>query len=218
MAAADLCDPNKFTRIKGILLESHIPVFIVPGDNEWNDCGNAQQIEAGWTLWTDNFMHLEDNWIHSFPIVRQRSHPENFYLVHKRTLFFGLNIVGGRVHDEDEWIQRLRDEYNWVVAIVQENVPLNAEGIIIMAHAHPTSDHRHFFNPLQIFTRDNEIPTLYLNGDGHVFQHNENFFDRPNFLQIQHEGGTRNPILKILADPEVNGPAVTSAFQYDRQL
>jgi hypothetical protein len=48
--------------------------------------------------------------------------------------------------------------------------------------------------------------------------YNSNFYDQPNFLAIQHEGGVRDPIMKIMADPHHLGPEVYDAFQYDRQL
>ena len=39
---------------------------------------------------------------HDFSVVRQPDYEENFYFVRKQTLIFGLNIVGGRVHDQIE--------------------------------------------------------------------------------------------------------------------
>ena len=90
-----------------------------------------------------------------------------------------------------------------------------------MAHANPMNAHRHFFNPIRDFIHfelQNEVPVLYLHGDGHQWLYRPNFYDQPNFLAIQHEGGVRDPILKILADPHRLGPHVNSAFQYDRQF
>jgi hypothetical protein len=215
------CDDEHYELVRGMLLNSTIPTFIIPGDNEWNDCGNSQEIDAAWDRWTNNFMQLENNWNHTFSVVRQQDHPENFYFIQKKTILIGLNIVGGRVHDTREWTLRLTDEIDWVRSIVRMNVPMNAAGVIIMAHARPTADHALFFDPLRDFIRDeleNEIPVLYLHGDGHSFLHTPNFYMQPNYLRIQHEGGVRDPVLKILADPQKLGPEVYDAFQYDQQL
>ena len=216
----DKCDQKLYRNVELTLMMSPVPTFIVVGDNEWNDCGNEKKIEAGWDLWTTHFMNLEDNWAHDFNVTRQPDYQENFYFIRKRTLVIGLNIVGGLVHDGDEWFRRLSSEAEWVRSLIQTIVPGSASGVIIMAHANPTNSHRHFFNPMKgyIAAEFQDIPILYLHGDGHEFIYRRNFYDQPNFLAIQHEGGVRDPILKILADPQALGPKVSDAFQYDQQL
>jgi len=206
--------------VEDILLESKIPTFIVAGDNEWNDCGNDRQINAAWGKWTQHFMQFENHWNHSLPVVRSLDYPENFYMIYKRTLIFGLRIVGGRVQDVMEWTTRHTIEVNWVKKIVQMNVPLNADGVLIMAHAKPTEDHVKFFNPLRQFIRDdlnNTVPFFYLHGDGHKYVYTRDFFNQPNFAGLQLQGGVQDPVMKILADPHAMGSSVYSAFQYDRQ-
>lgn len=216
------CGDEHYILIRDIMLsESQIPAFVVPGDNEWNDCGNKKAIAQGWRRWTEHFMQFEDNWNHTFAVARNLVYRENFYFIRKRTLIFGLNIVGGRVHDADEWFLRLNLEADWVKAIIEMNVPENADGVIIMGHANPTADHRHFFDPIKRLIRndlENQVPVLYLHGDGHEFIYTQNFFNEPNYLRIQHQGGVRDPVLKIMADPHYQGPDVHDAFQFDRQL
>jgi hypothetical protein len=213
------CDESYYTIIKDIMLQSPVPAFIVPGDNEWNDCGDTSEIEVAMDHWHTHLLHFENNWNHTLGVIRQPEYEENFYFIRKGILIFGLNIVGGRVQDVQEWMLRLSAEIDWVRQIVKLNV-LTVHGIIIMAHGKPTNNNRFFFNPLSDFIQDelfNLIPVLYLHGDGHSWLHTPNFFDQPNFLRIQHEGGVRDPVLKILADPQKLGPLVTDAFQYDQQ-
>jgi hypothetical protein len=189
---------------------------------QWNDCaGNSDSIDLAWGRWESHFMNLENNWNHSFPVVRNRHYPENFYFVHKRTLLFGLNLVGGEVHDATEWNIRLTTAAIWLKEIVGLFIPESASGVIIMAHAKISTDHTDFFDPLRRLVRDdwgNAIPFLYLHGDGHGYRHRSGFLNQPNLLAIQSEGGVRNPILKILMDPYDNGPYAPNAFQVDRQL
>jgi hypothetical protein len=198
------CDEEHYALVQGMLLESAIPTFIVPGDNEWNDCGNGREIDTAWSLWEQHFLGLDRNWNHTLTTVRQTRYPENFYLIQKKTLIFGLNIVGGRVHDRDEWDRRLSAEVDWIKSVTSANIPMNAAGIIILAHAKPTPAHSIFFDGLKAFIKDdlaNEIPVLYLHGDGHSYFYNHYFLNEDNALQIQHEGGVRDPVLKIMADP-----------------
>jgi hypothetical protein len=215
------CEDEHYILIRELLWQSKVPAFIVPGDNEWNDCGNEMMIDAAWGRWTTYLSNFEDHWNHTIPVVRHLERPENFYFVMKRSLVFGLNIVGGRVHDADEWHSRLTDLSDWVRTISLLNYPIYADGVFIMAHAHPTADHDAFFNPLRRIVRDdfgNQVPFLYLHGDGHKFQYERGFLNQPNLVRMQHEGGTRDPIMKIYADPFFQGNQVHNAFQYDRQL
>jgi len=219
------CLADDYETMRDIMLESNAPAFMVPGDNEWNDCIRAE-IDSGWGHWTNQFLGFEDNWNHTFSIARQPGYPENFYFIEKRTLLFGLNIVGGRVHNTTEWKTRLRSEYKWVRDVMTLNLVnmKTADGVILMAHAHPSENHREFFNAFRVFLRDelkNEFPVMYLHGDGHNFLYTPNYHNQSNFLRVQHEGGTNEPVLKIMAGPG-RGPggrsSVHNAFQYDRQL
>jgi hypothetical protein len=36
------CDENVYKKVKGYLKKIKVPTFIVPGDNEWNDCENPE--------------------------------------------------------------------------------------------------------------------------------------------------------------------------------
>lgn len=223
MAGGEKCTEDRYTEIRDLMLLSTVPVFMIPGDNEWNDCGNgnAATIDGAWSLWTQYLLHMNTAWNHTkLELVRQPNYVENFFFIRKRTLIFGLNIVGGRVHDADEWQSRHTAEADWVMQVIQQHVPSNADGIIIMAHASRNENHGDFFDPMKEFI-DNELqnayPILYLHGDGHAFVHNRNFYDTTNYIAIQHEGGVRDPILKILANPSVYSNA-NDAFQYDRQL
>lgn len=240
------CAEEYYTDIRDTLLESTVPTFMIVGDvrcsrlhicslidkaltfsrplyfqNEWNDCGDNAAVEVGWGRWMDHLMHFENNWNHTLSVVRNFDYPEAFYFIEKRTLIFGLNIVGGRVVSRDEWMLRHSVQFDWVKAVIEMNIPMYADGVIIMAHAEPTDDHVHFFEPLKSFIKNDlqgQVPILYLHGDGHDWMYTPNFYNQRNFLRIQHEGGVRDPILKILADPHHLGSEVYDAFQYDRQL
>ena len=86
-----------------------------------------------------------------FFVVRQPDYEENVYFVRKQTLIFGLNIVGGRVHDQIEWNRRHTSEINFVTSVSETNILNgNIAGIIIMAHATPKDKHKLFFDPSTI--------------------------------------------------------------------
>jgi hypothetical protein len=215
------CEEEDYLLIRGMMLESKVATFVVPGDNEWNDCQRSV-IEVGWERWTTHFLHFENYWAHNFTVARQPGYQENFYFIHKRTLVMGLNIVGGRVHNSTEWSLRLASQSEWVRSVLNAHLPTgNADGVILLSHAKPSADHLEFTMPLRNYIRDelqNRYPILYLHGDGHDFMYTPHFLRQPNLLRMQHEGGVNEPILKILADPRKHKNSVYSAFQYDRQL
>lgn len=214
------CEEKDYHTIRDIMMASKVPTFVVIGDNEWNDCVRSR-IDAGWELWNNEFLRFENNWNHTYNVVRQVGFEENFYFIAKRTLVIGLNLVGGRVHNQTEWMSRQQAEYEWTHNVINLFVPELAAGVILLAHAKPSADQRFFFNPLKDDmenTWKNAFPILYLHGDGHSFVYAPYFRNQPNLLRMQHEGGVRDPILKINADPAQLGPDVHSAFQYDRQL
>ena len=46
------CEEYRYVESRDIMLDnSVIPTFVVPGDNEWNDC-SRKEIDAGWNRWT----------------------------------------------------------------------------------------------------------------------------------------------------------------------
>ena len=225
----DCTTATPYTTLQTVLLQnSAIPVFLVPGDNEWNDCTRSS-IEFGWQHWIHHFVGFEQNWAQwqnastaLTTIPRTQRGPQaaagvaslhqegNFYLVHHRTLIIGLNIVGGRVHNATEWSHRLSSQYVWVRQIMLQQLghgtlPPAAEGVILMAHAHPGPEHDEFFQPFARFLQEelqNAYPVLYLHGDGHTFEYEPQWYgQQSNFLRIQHEGGTQEPILKIRVGP-----------------
>lgn len=216
------CNEEDYLVARDIMLQSAIPTFIVIGDNEWNDC-SRDRIDAGWDLWTTHFLNFHDNWNNTFTVIRQPGYEENFALVHKRTLILSLNIVGGRVHNETEWATRLEAEFDWARQAINLNLigMGTADGVIIMGHAKPDSEHRHFFTPFQEYVEtelNNQFPILYLHGDGHSWMYTPSYENQENLLRIQHEGGVNEPVLKIFADPALLGPSVYNSFQYDRQI
>jgi hypothetical protein len=215
------CDEEYYDVIRDIMLESKIPTFVVLGDNEWNDC-QREMIEVGWERWVTNFMYFENNWTHNFTVARQPGYEENFYFMYKRTLVIGLNLVGGRVHNATEWSIRMEDEFHWTRNVIHLNLPTgNVDGVIILSHAKPTEDHLEFTVPFRSYLAKelkNKYPILYLHADGHSYMYTPYFLQQPNLLRVQHEGGVRDPILKVLADPARYPNSVYSAFQLDRQL
>lgn len=194
-------------------------------DNEWNDCKN---IDKGWQLWKQELSNFEDNWEHDFQVLRPADRPENFAFIHKKTLFIGLNLVGGRVHNQTEWTTRLLAQARWTTGLMKTHTNgvasfQQVRAIVIFGHANPSSLHDSFFHPLKFFIRDelaSDIPVLYLNGDAHLWSYNSSFYDVSQLLRIQLTGGTTEPPLQVIVSPsdDAEDSFAEGVFLYDRRL
>jgi len=208
------CIEYIYQDMRSMLLRSHAPSFIVPGDNEWNDCPQ-DQISDGWTFWNRHLLGIVDSWNHGFNIIRLHNRPENVYFVHKRTLFIMLNLPGGQIIDG--WDSRQSDLAQFTIGALANRVPNEADGVVIMGHAHPYSKHDSYFNPVFNFISNNmpDIPFLYIHGDGHAWEY-ERRFGGVRMLRIQTVGGTSELPLKMIVDPHTQSYSVSDTFKYVR--
>ncbi|MCA9016565.1 MAG: metallophosphoesterase, partial [Planctomycetaceae bacterium] len=201
------CDEAVYKKVFGMLRQSKAPVFIIPGDNEWNDCTDPDQ---AWRLWERYFMRFDRRWQHALPVIRQWEHEENFSFVTGGVLFVGLNIVGGRVHDAAEWKRRHAADLDWVRRNLRR-FGAEVNSLVILGHARPVQNHSDFFDP---FTQDAlkfQKPILYIHGDGHLWIYDRPFAAR-NILRVQVDQGGIAPPLKVTVTGDKTTP-----FQFDRR-
>ncbi|MCH2203198.1 MAG: metallophosphoesterase [Fuerstiella sp.] len=201
------CVEAVYEKVSGMLSKSVAPVFIIPGDNEWNDCTDPVQ---AWAYWNQYFSRFDRRWNHRFPLFRQIEHEENFSFVRNDVLFVGLNVVGGLVHDAAEWKQRHADGLKWIRQNVAE-FGKDVTCLVLFGHANPKAKHDDFFQPLSVEAKVFGKPVLYLHGDGHSW-----IYDRPftakNILRVQVDQGGKAPPLKVIVTDSDAQP-----FRFDRR-
>ena len=202
-----LCNEAVYQKVAGMLSKSAAPVFIIPGDNEWNDCLLPDQ---AWKYWDKYFMRFDRRWPHNLEVSRHEIRNENFAFVKNNVLFIGLNIVGGRVHDRQEWKLRHAVGLDWVKSNLQRSGK-DISSLVLLGHAKPAMNHQDFFDPLNTVAADFGKPVLYLHGDGHKW-----IYDRPfkaqNILRVEVDQGGIAPPLKVSI---TNHPA--QPFDFDRR-
>lgn len=120
------------------------------------------------------FVGFHRKWNTPFRVFHDSQRPENFYFIHKRVLYVGLNIVGGTVHSSSEWRSRLSYQWRWTRGLLNTFLPSKeAASVVIIGHADPRVEHNAFFDPLKDYIQSearNEVPFLYFNGDRHYFR------------------------------------------------
>ncbi|MFK7776973.1 MAG: hypothetical protein QM501_02465 [Gimesia sp.] len=195
------CDEGVYNKVFGMLSQSKAPVFIIPGDNEWNDCTNPKQ---AWKYWDQYFMRFDRRWKHSFSVFRQLEREENFSFVKGGVLFVGINIVGGRVHDVAEWKQRHADNLQWVRRNLHRFGD-EVSSLVLFGHAKPIPVHNDFFTPFSLDAIKFKKPILFIHGDGHKWIHDRPFAAK-NILRIEVDQGGIAPPLKVTITDDKSNP------------
>lgn len=184
------CIQPTYQTVAGYLHALSVPTFIIPGDNEWNDCTDPTE---AWGFWTTSFGRFETYWPAAPTVARQSARDENFAWVDSGVLLVGINLVGGRVQDPAEWATRLADNATWITNQLALH-GASAYAMVLFAHAEPTANHADFMTPYRAAVAAWGKPVLHVMGDGHAWK-----LDRPwpeqNILRVEVEqGGRAQPI------------------------
>ena len=198
-------DPDTyFAEVASTLQTSTHPMFIILGDNEYNDQSNPEAALAGWK---DSFLHFDQNWSHSLGVEYQSVREENFSFVIDNTLFIGLNMVGSSVHDSDEWATRTADNLDWV----EDRFAVHgtaASNAVLFGHASPTkSAYATFETGFLTVAQDFDKPILYLQGDSHTWALDTPWSEAPNITKVivNKTNGSNDP-LQVFVDNDPNDP------------
>jgi hypothetical protein len=195
-SASEVCQEVRYQDVADALKGSAVPVFILPGDNEWVDCSNPSQ---GWSWWMEHLFALEKEFCGIWPVDAQIARPENFAFVRDGVLFVGLNYVAGGpssvTQADADWVNAQFATFAGSARAAVILAQKKASGILFDA----VKTRGHAFGK----------PVLYMHGDGHDWEHDPAFFGEPNMLRVQVErGSSSHPPVQV---------TVTSAgqFQFD---
>jgi hypothetical protein len=201
------CDESVYLDVAAILRKSEKPLFIIPGDNEWNDCTDPDQ---GWDFWVKHFLKFDQRWEHSIKVAHEPKHEDNFAFMREDVLFVGINLVGGRVHDANEWKTRQQRDIEWIKQQLEfENRQVNA--LVVFGHAKLNPHHALFQKGFEQLATDFNKPVLYLQGDGHTWI-KDHPFKAKNILRVQVDQGAKAPPVLIQVDT-----TSSDVFQFDRR-
>ena len=199
---------SQYITVANILKKSTKPVFVVLGDNEWNDLDNPDE---GLEFWNRHLRDFEKHFPNSPSLEKQKSRPENFAFVSKGVLIIGLNIVGGNVHDKAEWATRLQQDADWVAEQFQKHKS-DVRAAVLLAQATPAGSQELFFKQLTTSCKEWVKPVLYLHADGHVWQV-EKAWRAPNLWRVQTDQVKLNPPVLVTVTEDSSNP-----FAFDRRL
>ncbi len=198
------CEEENYALVADYLSQLTVPVFIIPGDNEWNDCEDPDQ---AWNYWEKYFMAFDQNWDVPFEVFRQDGYPVNIAFVRNDILFIALNLVGGRIHDQMEWDEMQQNAVDWIEHLFQQK---DIYAAVILAQAYPDEKHRLFMDQFPRLVEDFSRPVLLIHGDGHYWLHDDPWLV-PNLVRIQvDKGGIADPLQVTVSGDK------TKTFKFER--
>jgi hypothetical protein len=192
------CFEARYDAVAAILTGLAVPAYIVPGDNEWNDCSDPDQ---GWSWWMEHLYALETAYCGTPATQRQTVRPENFAFVSKGVLFVGINLVGSTVLDTAAWNLRMQQDADWISQQLQANASA-IRSAVVFAHAGSATSRRTFFDLFIPIAAAFAKPLLYVHGDGHSWRWDLPFSGAQNVRRMEVERGTTPPVqLTVTLDP-----------------
>jgi hypothetical protein len=100
------------------------------------DCDNPNEALS---FWNDYLINFERQHWDAPEWEISGGDQENFVFSHKRVVFAGINLVGGTVHDEDEFQSRNEANLGWIDDIYRDN-RRRASTFILFAHGSPPGE------------------------------------------------------------------------------
>jgi hypothetical protein len=159
------CTDETYVHVASLLEEaSPLRMFVVPGQQDWNDCPDP---DAAWASWTDNFELLDEKWrgvgnVEDIHMYRQKHIFENWGFIEQGVLFLGLHIVNGQVPDAAEFADRNDYNYRWVMGMSIEH-RMSIRAVVVFGNGYEElPENKQLFDRLKQFWASYEHPSLYV--------------------------------------------------------
>ncbi len=192
-----------FAEVSSLLQTSAAPVFIILGDNEFNDMPDPTEAFSNWSA---NFLQFDQNWTHDIGVIYQDVRPENFSFVIDDTMFVGINLVGSSVHDANEWASRSADDLVWIEDMFSQ-FGTTASNAVIFGHAFPGhTGYETFKAGFLTVAQDFQKPILYLQGDNHTWTLDDPYSEAPNITRVVLDRTGPNAPLQVSVTADSDDP------------
>jgi hypothetical protein len=192
-AAVSMCPYSRNYDAASILKKSPVPLFVVPGEQDWVKCPNQA---IAWGAWLDAFGSFQSNFDLPFEFSRSENHPEVFAFLQSGVLFFGLHLVSGTVSDVEAHDALNTDLKAFVLGMINLHRD-QFRAVVMMGNARPGPQQRAFFDSISDALVRLPAPVAYVHaqsGSGPV-EHAP--FDDIDVFGIQVPKGGEHPPLKI---------------------
>jgi hypothetical protein len=153
----DPCSNELLRERIALLNESSLPLFYVPGDNEWVDCGRGilnsynpeERLEFLRSIASKGNVSLGKKPLtleRQATLVNAQALPENIRWMHSQCAFIGLHVtgsfngIGTDGIDEKKRLEREKANALWMNNAAQWAEENNARALVLLAHANVSMD------------------------------------------------------------------------------
>ena len=211
-AQEDHCEEWAYEIGSDILKKSRVPTFVLPGDNDMNDCDDHEHGEA---MWSKYFKRIDERWDHDFELTRWGSLDESFSFVRRGVLYFGVNVPGGTPYSVSEADERYEEHLERINSILDGLDDDDYQVIVLMGHVDPSYDAApsalDFFEGFADIVREIGKPTVHFHGDWHEYYEVEGGdYDLDNYVRISLDGESIAPPIRVEIDVSKENPIKVS--------
>jgi hypothetical protein len=194
-AATSFCPASTYTGVASMLKKSPVPLFMIPGAEDWAKCPNQ---EKSLQRWMESFVDFDNHFNHVMHVFRDKEHPEVFAFLHSGVLFFGLHLVSGPVADQDDWSKREMEMLTFYFGMSNLHKD-QFRAIVMLGNTRPSPKQDGFFQAVFTSLKPINRPMAYIHansGSGQIREYTP-FEDQKAIFGIEIENGGTNPLLRI---------------------
>ncbi len=203
------CDESKYADFANFMKGLAVPAYLVVGDNEYSDCDDPV---AALAMWKKYFLTFGENFCGAPYTEHQSVRPENIAFTMNGVLFVGINLVGGSVHDQNEWDTRMQQDADWVSQQFQAKVS-QVRAAVVFAQTGNRSAVTPFTTLFRAAAAAFTKPVLYIHGDLHSYKLDQPWPEQ-NITRLEVPKGNAESPLEVTVTMTTNPPQ--SAFTVKR--
>jgi len=200
------CSSQSFSYASNLLKKSPIPVFVVPGDDDWSNCPNPI---IALDTWRSSFLNFDiknkfQTGILPSEKMSQISRPENFSFLLYGILFIGLDIVSNSTSPT-----LILENTQWIEMSLSSAVYSKSEyrAVVLLGHAPISSSKGSFFFSILDTLSGLNKPVLYIhaNDGSGSWQRYIPFPEIPKFEAVMLQyGGSARPVKVVASRGNIN--------------
>jgi len=193
-ASVTMCPESRYSDAASVLKKSPVPLFVVPGEQDWVKCPRQKD---SFNKWLAAFGTFEAESNNGMEVERSHSNPEIFSSLYNGVLFFGLHQVSGSIQDTDAHEARQQDMRNFFLGMLNYHKG-QFRAVVIMGNARPGPQQQGFFNSIADALRRYKGPVAYVHADSGVGDAVYTPLpELPHLLGVQVPTGNTHKPLKI---------------------
>ncbi|GEM_PF-1253765 len=210
-----ICEENDYKDFSDLFKRSPLPVFTIPGDNDYSICENSSQAKRYYDQYIFQF---EKNWKLNFLAKRQKEQQENFTFFLEHTLFIGIKHFEKRTTEKVKFNKILQNNISWIKENLKQHKD-QVETMVIFAHDfsglrdknsiyevcgkiqlsswEADRHYKPFSDQLVTLAQNFKKPILYMQGNHHCWVRDRPYKDAKNIERFVVGTIEKHPLVKF---------------------